>query len=135
MWDIDSCQFIKKYDLTSFTNESVTSLKLLEGGLLLLGAKDSNIYLIDIVKGKLNIVYEGHWSRVNLIFILPQNDMMATVAESNIKVWDLEYDECVRGMNDHTSLVIYCQTCKRNPTYIVSISVSKEFKRWNYITG
>jgi len=38
---------------------------------LLLGSKDTNVYLIDIVRGKLEIVYEGHWSRVNLIYILP----------------------------------------------------------------
>jgi WD40 repeat protein len=67
VWDLDSGKFIKKYDLASFTQEAITSLKLSSGGMLFLGSKDSNVYLIDIVKGKLCIVYEGHWSRVNLI--------------------------------------------------------------------
>jgi WD40 repeat protein len=114
VWDIDSSTFIKKYDLASFTNEAVTSIKLLTQGMLLLGSKDSNIYMIDTLNGKLSIIYEGHWSRVNLIYILPQRDTMISVAESNIKVWDLEYDECIKNMNDHTSLVIYCQLCKKD---------------------
>ena len=62
---------VKLYDLGSFTNENITALKMLSQDRLLLGSKDTNIYLIDIVRGKLEIVYEGHWSRVNLIYILP----------------------------------------------------------------
>jgi WD40 repeat protein len=54
-----------------------------------------NIYLIDVLKGKLCVVYEGHWSRVNLITEVPYQDILITVSESNIKVWDLEKDICV----------------------------------------
>lgn len=32
--------------------------------MLFLGSKDMNVYLIDIAKGKLCVVYEGHWSNV-----------------------------------------------------------------------
>ncbi len=71
VWDLISGKFMKKYDLASFTQESITSLKLSSGGMLFLGSKDSNVYLIDIVKGKLCIVYEGHWSRVNMIYSIP----------------------------------------------------------------
>jgi hypothetical protein len=31
--------------------------------MLFLGSKDMNVYLIDIAKGKLCVVYEGHWSK------------------------------------------------------------------------
>ena len=31
--------------------------------MLFLGSKDMNVYLIDISKGKLCVVYEGHWSK------------------------------------------------------------------------
>lgn len=68
VWDLKSGKFLKKYDLASFTQEAVTSLKLSSDGKLLLGSKDSNIYQIDIVRGKLCIVYEGHWSRINLTY-------------------------------------------------------------------
>jgi WD40 repeat protein len=54
-----------------------------------------NIYLIDVLKGKLCVVYEGHWSRVNLISEVPNQDILITVSESNIKVWDLEKDLCI----------------------------------------
>ncbi len=35
--------------------------------MLFLGSKDMNVYLIDISKGKLCVVYEGHWSKFSLI--------------------------------------------------------------------
>ncbi len=34
--------------------------------MLFLGSKDMNVYLIDISKGKLCVVYEGHWSKIEL---------------------------------------------------------------------
>ena len=54
-----------------------------------------NIYLIDIEKGKLCVVYEGHWSKVSLISEIPDKSILITVSESNIKIWDLEKDECI----------------------------------------
>lgn len=35
--------------------------------MLFLGSKDMNVYLIDIAKGKLCVVYEGHWSKLSMI--------------------------------------------------------------------
>lgn len=44
----------KKYDLSSFTNESITSMRLgKDQNMLFLGSKDMNVYLIDIGRGKL----------------------------------------------------------------------------------
>jgi WD40 repeat protein len=106
VWNSDG-KFHKKYDLTSFTNETILCMKMTQSGLFL-GCKDMNIYLIDVLKGKLCVVYEGHWSRVNLISEVPYQDILITVSESNIKVWDLEKDECIQNMNEHKSLVIHC---------------------------
>ena len=56
--------FIKKYDLSSFTGENITAMKLgKDENMLFLGSKDMNVYLIDIAKGNLCVVYEGHWSK------------------------------------------------------------------------
>jgi WD40 repeat protein len=66
-----------------------------------------NVYLINIALGKLCVVYEGHWNKVTMIYAVPETDMIITVSESNIKVWDLEYDECIKNMNEHNSPVIY----------------------------
>jgi WD40 repeat protein len=90
--------------------------------MLFLGSKDMNVYLIDISKGKLCVVYEGHWSRVNLIKQVENKDLLLTVSESNIKIWDLEYDECIKNMNEHTSPVVYCESCHHNKLNIVTIS-------------
>jgi hypothetical protein len=55
---------VKKYDLSSFTGENITAMKLgKDENMLFLGSKDMNVYLIDIAKGKLCVVYEGHWSK------------------------------------------------------------------------
>ena len=62
VWDIESGKYIKKYDLNLFTTDPITTLKLSDGGILFMGCKDSNVYKIDMIKGKLSIVYEGHWS-------------------------------------------------------------------------
>lgn len=81
----------------------MTALNLTPTGYLYIGSKDTNIYQIDVVKGKLCIVYEGHWSRVSQIFCIPEKDIMVSVSDSNIKVWDLQYDETIKNMNEHTS--------------------------------
>ncbi len=64
IWRRDNGVFVKKYDLSSFTGENITSMKLgKDENMLFLGSKDMNVYLIDIAKGKLCVVYEGHWSK------------------------------------------------------------------------
>ena len=65
IWRRDNGVFVKKYDLSSFTGENITSMKLgKDENMLFLGSKDMNVYLIDIAKGKLCVVYEGHWSKL-----------------------------------------------------------------------
>lgn len=104
IWRKEDGAFIKKYDLSSFTTDPITSMRLgKDQNMLFLGSKDMNVYLIDVGRGKLWVVYEGHWNKVNLIFTIPERDILITVSESNIKVWDLEYDECIKNMNDHES--------------------------------
>ena len=48
------------------------------------------------------------------IYIPPEKEIMLTLAESNVKVWDLEFDECIRNMNEHDSLIVYCAVSSRN---------------------
>lgn len=103
--------------------------------MLFLGSKDMNVYLIDVARGKLCVVYEGHWSRVTSIYTVPGRDILVTLSESNIKVWDLEYDECIKNMNDHSSLIVYCALSYDNDSRIVTISQNLEYKEWSYVTG
>ena len=136
VWNRDTGVFLKKYDLSSFTAENVSTIKLGKSeGMLFLGSKDMNVYLIDVARGKLCVVYEGHWSRVTSIYTLPGKDILITLSESNIKVWDLEYDECIKNMNDHSSLIVYCAISHENDQLIVTISQNLEYKEWNYVTG
>lgn len=94
--------------MSSFTGENITAMKLgKDENMLFLGSKDMNVYLIDIAKGKLCVVYEGHWNRVTQIYTIPNKDILITISESNIKVWDLEYDECIKNMNDHNSSIVF----------------------------
>lgn len=86
--------FEKRFDLTSFCNETIISMKMTRYGLFL-GSKDMNLYLIDVDKGKLCVVYEGHWQKVSLVVSILDQSKLVTVSESNVKVWDLEKDECV----------------------------------------
>ena len=74
---------------------------------LFVGSKDMNVYLIDTAKGKLCVVYEGHWNKLSLIYTFRDWEILITVSESNVKVWDLEYDECIKNMNDHSSPIIF----------------------------
>ena len=136
VWSRDTGLFLKKYDLSSFTAENVSTIKLGKSeGMLFLGSKDMNVYLIDVARGKLCVVYEGHWSRVTSIYTLPGKDILVTLSESNIKVWDLEYDECIKNMNDHSSLIVYCAQSHKDDQLIVTISQNLEYKEWNYVTG
>jgi hypothetical protein len=58
------------------------------------------------------------------------------VSESNIKVWDLEYDECIKNMNEHNSAIVYISnTGSQCEEEIMTIGSAFEFKRWNYVTG
>ena len=136
VWSRDTGLFLKKYDLSSFTAENVSTIRLGKSeGMLFLGSKDMNVYLIDVARGKLCVVYEGHWSRVTSIYTLPGKDILVTLSESNIKVWDLEYDECIKNMNDHSSLIVYCALSHEDDSRIVTISQSLEYKEWSYVTG
>jgi WD40 repeat protein len=45
--------------------------------------------------------------RVTAIYTIPNKDILITISESNIKVWDLEYDECIKNMNEHNSSIVY----------------------------
>jgi WD40 repeat protein len=104
--------------------------------MLFLGSKDMNVYLIDIGKGKLCVVYEGHWNKVNIIYTIPERDILITVSESNIKVWDLEYDECIKNMNDHESSIIHVsQHEQKSQQHILTIGSNFEMRMWNYETG
>ena len=115
IWTKDVGTFVKKYDLSSFTSENITAMKLgKDQNNLFLGSKDMNVYLIDIAKGKLCVVYEGHWNRVNAIYTIPTKDILVTISESNIKVWDLEYDECIKNMNDHSSSIVHIAQSKKD---------------------
>lgn len=115
--------------------------------MLFLGSKDMNVYLIDIAKGKLCVVYEGHWSktilfylfldRVTKIYTIPNKDILITVSESNVKVWDLEYDECIKNMNEHNSSIVFLaqKASHKGEEQIMTIGQGFEFKTWNYVTG
>lgn len=137
IWKKNDGSFLKKYDLSSFTNESITSMCLgKDQNMLFLGSKDMNVYLIDIGRGKLWVVYEGHWNKVNIIYTIPERDILITVSESNIKVWDLEYDECIKNMNDHESSIVHVsQYEQKSQQHILTIGSNFEMRMWNYETG
>ena len=136
IWSRDKGTFIKKFDLNSFIGDSVSSMKVgTIPGTLFLGCKDMNVYQIDLQRGKLCLVYEGHWSKVTSIFIPQDKAILFTLADSNIKIWDLEFDECIWNMNDHDSLIVYCGVSKRDDSLLVTISETLEYKEWNYVTG
>ena len=49
VWDRSNGVFVKKYDLSSFTAENISAIKLGKTeGMLFLGSKDMNVYLIDV---------------------------------------------------------------------------------------
>jgi hypothetical protein len=54
-----------------------------------------------------NILYNLSLDRVTQIYTIPNKDILITVSESNVKVWDLEYDECIKNMNEHNSSIVY----------------------------
>ena len=58
IWKRDSGEFYKKYNLTSFTAELITCMSLCSNQYhIYLGSKDMNIYLIDVDRGKLLVVF------------------------------------------------------------------------------
>jgi len=52
-----------------------------------------------------------------------------------LKVWDLQYYECIKNMNEHINQVIYCRVSSKNENNIITISQTSEFKSWNFTTG
>ena len=50
----------------------ISSMKACPSGeTLFIGGKDMRIYQIDLTKGKLFTVYEGHWEKITKIFLPP----------------------------------------------------------------
>ena len=136
IWNRLDGMFIKKYDLSSFLAENVQCIKLGQNeDNLFLGSKDMNVYLIDINKGKLCVVYESHYNKVNNIYTVPNTDVLITLSESNIKIWDLQEDECIRNMNEHSSSVIFIENSKDDPDKVLTIGDQFEMKTWDYKEG
>lgn len=136
IWGREDGLFLKKYDLSSFLAENVQCIKLGKNeDNLFLGSKDMNVYLINIQKGKLCVVYEGHWNKVTEIYSVPKTDILITVSESNVKVWDLEYDECIKNMNEHSSVIVYIEQHQDDEQQVMTIGEQFELKVWNYATG
>ena len=73
--------------------------------------------------------------RVTAIYTIPNKDILITISESNIKVWDLEYDECIKNMNEHNSAIVYISQAQSDTEQVMTIGQSFEFKTWNYVTG
>jgi WD40 repeat protein len=73
--------------------------------------------------------------RVTSIYTIPNKDILITVSESNIKVWDLEYDECIKNMNEHNSAIVYIAQSPQDEEQVMTIGSGFEFKIWNYVTG
>lgn len=71
------------------------------------------------------------------IYTIPNKDILITVSESNVKVWDLEYDECIKNMNEHNSSIVYLaqKASTKGEEQIMTIGQGFEFKTWNYVTG
>ena len=69
------------------------------------------------------------------IYTIPNKDILITISESNIKVWDLEYDECIKNINEHNSAIVYINQSPQDEEQVMTIGSSFEFKIWNYVTG
>ena len=69
------------------------------------------------------------------IYTIPNKDILITISESNIKVWDLEYDECIKNMNEHNSAICYVTQSSQDEEQVMTIGQAFEFKIWNYVTG
>ena len=54
------------------------------------------------------------------------------MSESNVKVWDLEYDECIKNMNDHSSPIMYVGRNEKQKSLIMTIGAQFEARVWNY---
>lgn len=82
------------------------------------------------------MVYEGHWNKVSLIYTFSDKDILITISESNVKVWDLEYDECIKNMNDHSSSIVYAGKNEggEKSNEILTIGTAFEVWTWNYET-
>lgn len=51
-------------------------------------------------------------------------------------MWDLEYDECIKNMNDHESSIIHVsQYEQKSQQHILTIGSNFEMRLWNYETG
>ena len=59
--------------------------------------------------------------RVTQIYTIPNKDILITISESNIKVWDLEYDECIKNMNEHNSSIVYINSSPQDEEQVMTI--------------
>jgi len=50
-------------------------------------------------------------------------------------VWDLEYDECIKNMNEHNSSIVYISQTHDDEEQVMTIGSAFEFKTWHYVTG
>lgn len=80
-------------------------------------------------------VYEGHWSKINLINQGHDEHTIITVSESNIKVWDINLDVCLKNMNEHKGLIVFCELKPFSSSTVITISQTHEYKEWLHKSG
>jgi len=100
------------------------------------GCKDMNIYVIDLLKGKLTATIEAHWSKISNILKIEGSQKIVTVSDKSIKVWsNTEYDE-VETIDVHTSTIVYVDCIERTLEKIIMISIDASFRfvTWNLST-
>ena len=125
---------VKKYDLGQLIPEAVTALSLNADGMLYVGSADAKVYSIEPAQSKLLCVYEGHWSRIDLLYMVPNEDILVAVSESNCKVWDLTHDEAIFNMDAHSAPIVFCKLL-HSRCAVCTVSRCGEYIVWNYDTG
>lgn len=94
-----------------------------------------NIYLIDIDRGKLLVVFEGHWNRVTNIYKALTPSILFTASESSCKVWHLEKDDCLRTFSHHLSAIVSFRQTQQAMGSVTSIGANGDAINWNYESG
>jgi len=125
MWDINTCQKLRRYD----TSNQVRWLDTMDNNIIS-GGDDGFIRIWDRdLKTLTNKIY--HSSRVHSV-IYHDNLLISGGEDSIIKIWDTRNNKCMGSLSGHTDCIRYLQF---DNNHIISGSWDCNIKIWSLVAA
>jgi len=103
VWDVSCTPAVVR--TTIACGEHVCALAVLHDGRLAAGCSKGGIFVVDVERGAVAPVMEGHKDIVRAVAVMPDGRLASGSDDTTVRVWDTGTHECVATLTGHTGKV------------------------------